>query len=72
MNSSHLKGTWQKMRGLVREQWGKLTDDDLDVIAGRRDRLIGALQQRYGTTRDVVERKVTSFERRVSRVLHRP
>ena len=71
MNSSHIKGTWKEMRGLVREQWGKLTDDDLDVIAGRRDRLIGTLQQRYGTAKDVVERKVTAFERRVSRVLPR-
>lgn len=71
MNASHIKGAWQELRGLVREQWGKLTDDDLDLIAGRRDRLIGVLQRRYGTAKDIVERKVTAFERRVSRGLPR-
>lgn len=71
MNASHIKGAWQELRGLVREQWGKLTDDDLDLIAGRRDRLIGVLQRRYGTAKDIVERKVTAFERRVSQGLPR-
>lgn len=69
MNSSHLEGAWKEVRGLVREHWGKLTDDDLDVIAGRRDRLIGMLQRRYGTAKDVIERQVAAFEERVSRVL---
>lgn len=50
------------MRGKVREQWGKLTEDDLDVIAGRRDQLVGLLQRRYGLTREAIEAQVAEFE----------
>lgn len=50
------------MRGTVRERWGKLTDDDLDVIAGKRDQLVGKIQQRYGLASDEVERQVSEFE----------
>jgi uncharacterized protein YjbJ (UPF0337 family) len=60
-----IKGAWKEVRGSVRERWGKLTDDDLDVIAGQRDQLIGTLQRRYGTTRDQVEREVADFEERL-------
>lgn len=64
MNWDHIEGKWQQLRGRVREQWGKLTDDDVDVIAGKRDQLIGVLQQRYGTARDEIERQVQDFEKR--------
>jgi len=64
MNWDHVAGRWQQLRGKIREQWGKLTDDDIDVIAGQREQLVGLLQQRYGTTRDEVERQVEAFERR--------
>lgn len=64
MNWDHIEGSWQQLRGRVREQWGKLTDDDVDVIAGKRDQLIGVLQQRYGTARDEIERQVRDFENR--------
>jgi uncharacterized protein YjbJ (UPF0337 family) len=56
------EGKWKEMRGKVRERWGKLTDDDLDVIAGKRDQLIGMIQQRYGLARDEIERQVSEFE----------
>jgi uncharacterized protein YjbJ (UPF0337 family) len=56
MNRDWLEGNWKQARGKVRERWGKLTDDDLDVIAGRRDQLIGRIQELYGNTRDQVER----------------
>jgi uncharacterized protein YjbJ (UPF0337 family) len=46
----------------VREQWGKLTEDDLDVIAGKREQLVGLLQQRYGATLEAVEAQVKEFE----------
>jgi uncharacterized protein YjbJ (UPF0337 family) len=55
MNRDWLEGNWKQARGKVRERWGKLTDDDLDVIAGRRDQLVGRIQELYGTTRDQVE-----------------
>jgi uncharacterized protein YjbJ (UPF0337 family) len=47
----YIEGKWKEMRGKVRERWGKLTDDDLDVIAGKRDQLVGIIQQRYGLQR---------------------
>lgn len=52
MNEDTLKGQWKQMRGKTKEWWGKLTDDDLDVIDGQREQLIGKLQERYGYTRD--------------------
>lgn len=65
MNWNEIEGKWKQVRGRVRERWGKLTDDDLDVIAGRRDQLIGTLQQRYGQTVDQIEEQVHDFERRL-------
>jgi uncharacterized protein YjbJ (UPF0337 family) len=58
MNRDWLEGNWKQARGKVRERWGKLTDDDLDVIAGRRDQLIGRIQELYGNTRDEVARDI--------------
>jgi uncharacterized protein YjbJ (UPF0337 family) len=62
MNWDQVTGRWGEIKGRVREQWGKLTDDDLDVIAGRRDQLVGLLQQRYGATREAIEAQVKEFE----------
>ena len=64
MNWDIIKGDWKQFRGKVREKWGKLTDDDLDVIAGRREQLVGIIQKRYGVTKDQVEEQVDEFERR--------
>ena len=58
-----MKGSWSQTKGAVKEQWGKLTDDDLLEIEGRRDQLIGKLQTRYGITRDEAERQVGTFEK---------
>ena len=66
MQWDYIEGKWQQLRGRVLEQWGKLTNDDLDVIAGRRDQLVGLLQQRYGKTRDEAERQVRDFENRLA------
>jgi len=64
VNQDTMQGQWRQLRGRIREQWGRLTDDDLDVIAGRRDQLVGLLQQRYGETREEIERQVREFEHR--------
>ncbi len=64
MNEHTLKGNWKQLKGKVREQWGKLTDDDLDVIDGRREQLVGKLQERYGRTQDEIERELNEFEDR--------
>lgn len=62
MNWDQAKGQWKQLKGSVRKQWGKLTDDDLDVIAGERQRLAGILQERYGVTKEEAERQIDSFD----------
>ena len=62
MNEDRIKGNWKQFTGKIREQWGKLTDDDLDVIAGKREQLAGKLQERYGIAKDEAERQVKSWE----------
>lgn len=66
MNWDTVKGQWKQIRGRVKEQWGKLTDDDLDRIEGKRDQLLGAVQKRYGIARDEAERQVNHFENMMS------
>ena len=62
MNEDTISGNWKQFKGKVKEAWGKLTDDDLDVIAGKRDQMIGKMQERYGVARDVAEKQVKDFE----------
>jgi uncharacterized protein YjbJ (UPF0337 family) len=64
MNQDRIEGRWKQLKGKVREQWGRLTEDDLDVIAGRRDQLLGRIQQRHGLARDEAEHQVSDWERR--------
>jgi uncharacterized protein YjbJ (UPF0337 family) len=61
MNRDRIEGNWKLMKGKVKEQWGKLTDDDLDVINGQREQMIGRIQERYGCARDEAERQVDTF-----------
>lgn len=62
MNWDRYKATWTQLRGHVRMQWGRLTDDQLDVIEGRRDLLLGKLQEAYGVTAEEADRQVTEWE----------
>ncbi|MGZ5092417.1 MAG: CsbD family protein [Burkholderiales bacterium] len=64
MNWDRIEGNWKVFKGKIKEQWGKLTDDELDVIAGKRDQLIGRLQKAYGITKDEAERQVSEWEMR--------
>ncbi len=64
MNAQTIEGNWTQFKGKIREQWGKLTDDDVDIIAGKREQLIGKIQERYGTSKDLVDREVKEFEAR--------
>ena len=61
MNADTLRGQWTQLKGNIREQWGKLTDDDLDEIQGRAEQLIGRLQQRYGIQRDEAQRQFDAW-----------
>lgn len=63
MNWDIVEGNWKQIRGAVKEQWGKLTDDDLDQAAGVRDKLAGKLQERYGWAKNDAERKVDDYFR---------
>jgi uncharacterized protein YjbJ (UPF0337 family) len=71
MNEDTFKGQWMQLKGKVREQWGKLTDDDLDQIQGRSEQLIGKLQNRYGIAREEAQRQFDAWEQS-SRVEPRP
>lgn len=64
MNKDIIEGQWTTLKGEVRERWGKLTNDDLDQIAGKRDQLLGTLQKRYGYARDEAERELKEWEHR--------
>lgn len=61
MNWNQIEGNWTDFKGKVQEQWGKLTDDDLDVIAGNRKQLSGKIQSEYGKTEEQVEREIEEW-----------
>jgi uncharacterized protein YjbJ (UPF0337 family) len=63
MNWDQIKGKWTVYKGQIKQRWGKLTDDDLDVIAGKRDVLAGKLQQLYGIAKEQAERDLKEFEK---------
>ncbi len=62
MNWDQAKGQWKQLKGKALEQWGKLTDDDLDVIDGKREQLAGRIQERYGVTREEAEKQVEQWQ----------
>jgi uncharacterized protein YjbJ (UPF0337 family) len=64
MNWDRVEGNWKQLKGAVKAQWGKITDDELDMIAGRRDQLAGKIQERYGIQKDEVERQLSEWESR--------
>ncbi len=64
MNTDIIKGNWKELKGALREKWGKLTDSDYEQIAGKKDKLVGLLQQRYGYEKEQAEREVDEFEAR--------
>ena len=61
MNTEQLKGKWKQVKGSVKERWGKLTDDDIAVIDGQHDQLIGKVQERYGIAREVAQKQVEDW-----------
>ena len=61
MNWDILEGKWKQFTGSAKENWGKLTDDDLDQAAGKREQLIGKIQERYGIARDEAEKQVDEW-----------
>ncbi len=62
MNKDEASGNWKQFKGKMKEKWGKLTDDDMHVIEGKRDQLVGKIQERYGYAKDEAEREVADWE----------
>ncbi len=63
MNWDQVEGKWKQYQGKIQEKWGKLTDDDLEVIDGRRKLLVGKLEERYGTAKEAAEQQADEFIR---------
>ncbi len=63
MNWDQMQGKWKQVKGLAKTRWGKLTDDDLDVVAGQRDQLVGRIQERYGIAKDEAQTQVDEWNR---------
>jgi uncharacterized protein YjbJ (UPF0337 family) len=61
MNWDQVEGSWKEYKGKAREKWGKLTDDDLDVVNGKRDQLVGRIQHHYGIAKEIAERQIDEF-----------
>jgi uncharacterized protein YjbJ (UPF0337 family) len=61
MNWDELEGKWKQVKGLVKEKWGKITDDDLDVMTGKKEQLIGKIQERYGITKEEAQRQIEGW-----------
>jgi len=61
MNEDILKGKWHELKGGVKEKWGKLTDDDLTVVNGKAEQLLGLLQKKYGYTKEKASEEYESF-----------
>ena len=62
MNWDRIKRNWRQAAGKAKVQWGKLTDDDLKVVAGHRDQLAGKIQERYGVAKDEAEKQLTAWQ----------
>lgn len=61
MNWNQIEGKWEQFKGGAQKQWGKLTDDDIDVVEGNRKQLAGKIQERYGKTQQEVEREIDDW-----------
>ena len=62
MNKDQTEGNWKQFKGKVKEKWGKLTDDDLTVVEGKRDQLVGKIQERYGYQKEEAEKELKNWE----------
>lgn len=63
MNWDQVEGKWKQYKGQAKEKWGKLTDDDIDVIDGKRQQLVGRIQERYGVAKEEAEKQADEFVR---------
>ena len=64
MNQDQVSGKWKQVKGKIKEQWGKLTDDDLTTLEGHSDQLVGKVQERYGIAKEEAEKQIREFRDR--------
>lgn len=62
MNWDQIEGKWKELKGTAKEKWGKLTDDELTALQGKRDKLSGVIQNKYGVAKEEAERQIREFE----------
>jgi uncharacterized protein YjbJ (UPF0337 family) len=62
MNTDQMKGNWKQFVGKAKEKWGKLTENDWQIVEGKRDQLVGKIQERYGIAREEAEHQIADFE----------
>lgn len=70
MNWDRIEGNWKQFKGSVKQQWGKLTDDQIDVIAGKRDHLLGKIQESYGITKEEAQKQIAVWQDRQQETEH--
>lgn len=63
MNAEQWKGKWKELKGRIKETWGEFTDDEIAKMEGRRERLAGLIEQKYGVAKEAVEEQISEFER---------
>jgi uncharacterized protein YjbJ (UPF0337 family) len=68
VNTDQMKGNWKQLIGQAKEKWGRLTDDDWQIVQGQRDQLVGRIQERYGIAREEARRQVDEFEKSYDRL----
>lgn len=61
MNWDQIEGKWKQAKGAVKQKWGKLTDDDLDVVNGQKDKLVGKIQERYGISKEEAQKQIDGW-----------
>ena len=66
MNWDRIQGNWKQVAGQAKAQWGKLTDDDLDIVAGRRDEMAGKIQERYGVAKEDAHKQIAEWTRKAT------
>jgi len=66
MNWDQIEGNWKQLTGKLQAEWGKLTEDDINVVSGRREQLAGKIQERYGIAKDEAERQLAEWQRKAS------
>lgn len=70
MNKQQVLGNWKQLKGKVQQQWGKLTDDELDVIEGKREELVGKIQEAYGVSKDEAEKQISEWQAKSGTCCH--